>query len=661
MVSGLANWLFDPQGLTPHGFCLLWEPGLIWVHAVADAGTGLAYFTIPLALAIFVRRRTDLAFRPVFWLFAAFIVLCGAGHWLDLLTLWVPVYGFEGAVKAVTAVVSILTAVALWRLLPAAMALPSPAQLRAANAALRESEARHRARFEQSPVPLHSLDGNGNITAVSRSWLTLFGYTLQEVIGRPISDFAAPGSEAWAATDRARLMQDSESIDVERHFTRRDGALIIGLVSARLERQGNETAIVCVLSDITARRHAEEALKASEDRLQQAQKMEAIGQLTGGIAHDFNNMLQGISGGLDLMERRIADGRSSEVPRYVSLARQSVERAASLTHRMLAFARRQALLPRAVEPDSLIYGMAELIRRTVGPAITVKLRLYDGIWQALCDPHQLESALLNLAINARDAMPDGGTLTIGSANRHLTAADLALAEDAEPGDYIEISVVDTGTGMTPDVRERAFEPFFTTKPLGHGTGLGLSQIYGFVRQSNGVVRMSSEPGAGTAVLLFLPRQPSTDAVRTLPDTKDADLLEPLRGRAAPITDMAGRSVLLVEDEDAVRELITEALAQLGCNVIEARDGPSGLRIIESRASLDMMITDVGLPGLNGRQLAEAARACRPSMPILLTTGYAGMALDDLQIGPGLDVMRKPFSLDALCVRVGYLLEGAVTA
>ena len=656
MFETIADWLVDPAGLTPHGFCLLWEPGLIWTHALSDIAIGLAYFTIPLALTIVVHRRRDLMFRPVFWLFAAFILLCGTGHWLDLLTLWVPAYGLEAVVKAATAVVSVGTAITVWRLLPQALALPSPQQLRHADAALRESEARHRASFEQSPVPLHTLDHNGVITGVSNSWLTLFGYSHEDAVGRRIWEFQEPGS-AWSEIDQLQLMSGSEARDIEKRFVHRNGDMIDALVSARMERLGDTTWIVCVVIDITARRSAEKALRASEEHLRQAQKMEAVGQLTGGIAHDFNNMLQQIGGSLDLMEQCFAEEHPGGAARYVAEARQSVERAARLTHRMLAFARRQSLQPKAVEADALVCGIHELIRRTMGPEVQVRLRLGDSLWRALCDANQLENGLINLAINARDAMPDGGMLTITTADRVLTRADLPGQDDegydaAKPGEYVAISVADTGAGMTPEVLERAFEPFFTTKPIGKGTGLGLSQLYGFVRQSGGLVRLTSQPGDGTAATLYLPRYHEADCKPSAPAKPNLDLHGlSARGRIR----MSG-TVLVVDDERIVRSQISETLRRMGCTVVEADDGPSGLKIVESYDRLDMVVTDVGLPGLDGRQLADAARLLRPGMPVLLITGYAGKAVDTLDLPPGIEMLQKPFSLDAIRSRVCAMLD-----
>ena len=394
-------------------------------------------------------------------------------------------------------------------------------------------------------------------------------------------------------------------------------------------------------------REANAALRATEERLLQSQKMEVIGQLTGGIAHDFNNMIQAVSGGLTLLERRIAAGRLEDVGRFVDEMRRALNSAAGQTNRLLAFSRRQALQPELLQPDQFVGGMREFLQRTIGPEIRLDLRLGDGKWDVICDAHQLEGALMNLAINARDAMPDGGELTISVTDRKVTARDFSDPEEAKPGDYVEVSVSDTGLGMTPEILARAIEPFYTTKPTGQGTGLGLSQVYGFVRQSGGFLRIESEPGRGTTVRISLPGSPrSPDAVK--------DWSKPRGASTAPSS--ASGAVLVVEDQADVRAQIVEVLANMGCEVVEAVDGVEGSRLIDQGRHFDLLVTDVGLPGLGGRQLADAARAINPGLRVLFITGYAGTALDDARLTDGMEILRKPFSLDEFADRVAAILS-----
>ena len=354
--------------------------------------------------------------------------------------------------------------------------------------------------------------------------------------------------------------------------------------------------------------------------------MEAVGQLTGGIAHDFNNLLTGIVGSLDLLQIRLNQGRTDNAARYIEAAMTSANRAAALTHRLLAFARRQPLIPKGVDVNQLIVSLEDLLRRTIGETIDLKIAAADDLWCTLCDPNQLESALLNLAINARDAMPEGGKLTISTANARLDSVT-ADTPALPPGDYICIAVTDTGIGMSAEVAARAFDPFFTTKPIGQGTGLGLSMIYGFARQSNGHATIDSRLGEGTSIRLYLPRY-------------QGGVAAPHRSAARASEHAAsGETVLVVEDEPIVRGVILEMLQDQGFRTLEAVDGPSGLRLLRSRARIDLLVTDVGLPGLTGRQLADQARETRPGLKILFMTGYAESAAISqgfLQAGHGDD-------------------------
>jgi signal transduction histidine kinase/CheY-like chemotaxis protein len=385
-------------------------------------------------------------------------------------------------------------------------------------------------------------------------------------------------------------------------------------------------------------------LEQAHESLRQSQKMEAVGQLTGGIAHDFNNLLAGISGSLEIIERRMAQGRYDGLGRFIGGALSSSRRAAALTQRLLAFSRRQTLDPKPTDVNRLIFGMEDLIRRTVGPGIRVEVVGAGGLWLACIDPSQLESALLNLAINARDAMPEGGRLTIETANKWLDER-AARERELPPGQYLSICVTDTGTGIPKDIVDRIFDPFFTTKPIGQGTGLGLSMIHGFVRQSGGQVRVYSEIGDGTTMCVYLPR-----FAGELADGEEVrdDVVDP----------GAGETVLVIDDEDTVRMLVVEVLEEAGYATLEAPDGPAGLRILQSDARVDLLITDVGLPGgMNGRQVADAARVGRPGLKVLFITGFAeNAAIGNGHLDPGMEVLTKPFAVSELASKISAILE-----
>jgi signal transduction histidine kinase len=400
--------------------------------------------------------------------------------------------------------------------------------------------------------------------------------------------------------------------------------------------------------DITIETHQKAVLENTEAQLRQAQKMEAVGQLTGGIAHDFNNMLTGVMGALALIKRRNAANRLDELDKFIDAATSSAERAASLTHRLLAFSRRQPLDRQAVNVKGLIASMEDLFRRTLGEQVELVIDLAPVTWDAVTDHNQLESAVLNLVINARDAMPEGGKLTIETCNVVFSETDVARGERLNPGSYIMIAVSDDGIGMSEATIEKAFDPFFTTKPIGQGTGLGLSMIYGFAQQSGGHVRIYSRVGFGTTIKLYLPR--SQDQ-RSLDEETTRPAFTPPRAE--------GETVLVVEGDDSVRMLVVDLLKELGYRVVEAIDGVEAMPLIEGMGRVDLLISDVGLPGMNGRQLAEIALSVRPSLKILFITGYAATAASRADfLAPGMEMMTKPFAIDALAQKVREILNGS---
>jgi signal transduction histidine kinase len=386
-------------------------------------------------------------------------------------------------------------------------------------------------------------------------------------------------------------------------------------------------------------------LRHNEEALRQSQKMEAVGQLTGGIAHDFNNMLTGIIGSLELLRRRLARGRTDDLDSLIDLGVTSANRAAGLTHRLLAFSRRQSLDSKAVQMNSLVLSMGELLQRSLNESIQLDMRLNDNLWVAEADPNQLESALLNLVINARDAMPEGGKLVVETSNQVLKREFTEAYSNLEPGDYVMLSVTDNGSGMPQSVVNRAFDPFFTTKPIGQGTGLGLSMIYGFSKQSRGHVSIDSEIDEGTTVRLYLPRFRGEELVSPAPDVQQLpDALD-------------GETVLIVEDDPAVRVLVCAVLGELGYAFVEAWDADSAVPILNSTQRIDLLISDVGLPGMNGRQLAEVGRQYRPGLKVLFITGYAEhAAVRGGFLDSGMQMITKPFTFDLLTAKVREMIK-----
>jgi signal transduction histidine kinase/CheY-like chemotaxis protein len=495
--------LLNSSMYSPHGICLLWEPQLIWLHVVSDALIALAYFSIPFALSIFVSKRSDVEFGWVFWAFAIFITACGLTHLLSIYTLWFPVYGVEGLVKAATALASVVTAAMLWPLLPKLLMIPSPGQLR----------------------------------------------------------------EAYAA-----LKQETQQ---------------------RLE---------------------------TEQLLRQSQKMEAIGQLTGGVAHDFNNLLMIVGGSVQKLKRNLT---RTENLKPLEMIEAAVQKGESLTRQLLSFARRQNLSPKAVDLVETVRKFSDVLRQSVARGIEIRLELPQTPIVVKVDPNEFEIALLNLTLNARDAMPDGGMITI--------AVDRASA-GTTGGAFAAVSITDTGEGIPDDIRERIFEPFFTTKQVDKGTGLGLSQVYGFIQQSDGDITVESKPGSGTTFRLLLPLSDLS------PQSDRGDTAEPRPLRADAVA-------LLVEDHPDVAAVASDYLAQCGYGVVRAETAEIALGILRQRRDIDLIFSDIVMPGMSGIEFGRIVRQNYPTIPIVLASGYSDQAA--VAVNEGFLLLQKPYAIDTL--------------
>jgi len=515
------------------GACLLSQPALFWTHVIANCVTALAYFLIAAALATFIRRRRDLSFSWIFWCFAAFILACGVTHVLATWTLWQSVDGLHAAMKVVTALVAIATAVLLWLLIPRALALPSRDMLHAAN-----------------------------------------------------EELAAMVKERDKALEELR-------------------------------------------AQIAQREQTEAALL-------QSQKLEAVGQLTGGIAHDFNNLLQAVAGNLELIARKPDD--ADRVVRWSASALSAVERGRALTGQLLAFSRKQRLDVTSIRLVELIGGIRDLVERAVAPLGRVQIRSIDPSLNIEADPLQLELAILNLAFNARDAMPEGGTLTISAERR---SGD--VTPDLPAGDYVALTISDTGSGMPPEVLARAAEPFFTTKGVGKGTGMGLSMAFGVMRESGGSLKIESEVGKGTSITLFL-RLATLEPRREVEDDARND----------ERIDLSGRVIALIEDDAQVRATLVEMLRAAGAEVREAGDGVEGLEVVRARKP-DLVVVDFAMPGMSGADVARAVREVYPGLCVLVVTGFAESAKLDAIAGPNVEMLRKPFESHELLRRVAEML------
>ncbi|WP_416763067.1 ATP-binding protein [Roseateles sp. So40a] len=482
---------------------------------------------------------------------------------------------------------------------------------------------------------------------------------IPDVVGQKVREMVPAEADGWVEIYR-NVLTSGVPVRFERELERTGRYL--ELAAFRIDPPERRQVAV-LFQDVTRRHRSDRALRElndtlerrveqelahrlrTEEALRQSQKMEAVGQLTGGIAHDFNNMLAVVVSALDLLARKYLQDDPLAM-RYVDAARNGTKRAAQLTHRLLAFSRQQPLRPEALNANRLVSGMSDLLRHALGASIQLEAVQAGGLWRTHADPNQLENAILNLAVNARDAMPDGGRLTIETGNAFLDDRYAAEQVGLLPGQYVMVAVTDTGNGMTPEVISRAFDPFFTTKEVGRGTGLGLSQVYGFVKQSGGHVKIYSEPGQGTTVKIYLPR---------LLHAQDEDA----QTSPAPLTAHAdGReTVLVVEDEAAVRAMSVDALSELGYRVLEADGAEAALRLLDAHPEIALMFADVVMPGMNGRKLADEARRRRPDLKVLFTTGYTRNAVvHNGVLDAGVDLLGKPFTLEELGASVRAVLD-----
>ncbi|WP_426408135.1 PAS domain S-box protein [Bradyrhizobium ganzhouense] len=610
--------ILDSSMFSPHGICLLWEPELIWLHVVSDACIAAAYFSIPFALAILVTKRRDLQFGWVFWAFAIFIMACGLTHVLSIYTLWVPIYGIEGLVKAATAIASIFTAAALWPLLPKILTIPSPFELQKVQAALEEEEIKSRdatlllrqvgeaqRAMRESVTRLTAIvetavdgvilfDAQARILLFNPACERLFGYRADEVMNLDIGMLMS--EERPSSARHAQRFATGEAAGL-----RKDGSTFPMNLSVGQAWQDGELIYVGIIHDLTRR-------KLTEQQLQQAQKMETVGQLSGGIAHDFNNLLTVIIGNAEHLSEQLK--ARPDLRQFADDICESGERGAELTRRLLAFSRRQLLQPTAIDCRELLESMLKLLKRTLRENIEIKTAFGPGTIQAFADRAQLESAVLNLALNAQDAMPTGGHLTLSTELAAIDEDYRALHPEVASGAYALIAVTDDGEGMTPEVIEHAFEPFFTTKEVGKGSGLGLSMVYGFAKQSDGHVSIYSEQGLGTTIRIYLPCAGGGQSPTDVLDSEDT----------AP---RGHETILIAEDDPFVRSSVILRVEALGYRVVAAVNGREALQRLRADPGIDMLFTDIVMPGgMSGWELADHARRIRPGLPVLFTSGYA---------------------------------------
>jgi PAS domain S-box-containing protein len=666
MLGSLSD-LFDSERFLPHGHCFLWEPQILWLHVVSDALIGAAYYSIPLAILLLAWKRRDIPFRIIYILFGVFIVLCGSTHLFSIWVLWNPDYGAEGVVKALTAIASVFTAIVTWKILPQAITLPTPAEFREMQDkekelqhAVHQSEQQFRTLIDGvTDYAIYMLDTKGTVISWNVGAERIKGYKADEIIGQHFSRFYTTEDQISGepkqtlATALADGRYEEEVWRIRKNSDRFRAHVVMDPV---YDEAGTHIGFAKITRDITEQYNAEEALEKTREQLHQAQKMEMVGHLTGGVAHDFNNLLQTVIGSLALVSKSVTNDKMGLL---IDTAQKAAARGAKLTQQLLAFSRQQALRPETADVNQVIESFRALLRQACGYTAHLQFDLDQTLWLTDIDQAQLQSGLLNLVINARDAMPNGGEIVIQTKNIVLDTAKAAELSGITAGPCVMVTVSDTGEGMTPEVQVRAIEPFYTTKDVGKGSGLGLSQVYGFMRQSKGQMEIQSSVGCGTTVRLYLPK--SSGMVAAKPPTKP-DEMQRLDDPSSP-DDQAhdeepkAGSILVVEDDPLVLAITVEAVRNLGYNVYPAIDAQRARSFLDQGIHIDVLFTDVIMPdGMNGLELAREVLHRRPQTRVLMVSGYSKEILAAKEGISDIALMTKPYQLSDLAHALRDILK-----
>ena len=677
----------------PHGYCLLWNRELLWLHAGSDTLIAISYFLIPVSLIRFVRRRRDVPFNIAFISFGAFVLLCGTTHLLGVYNIWVPDWWLTGGVKAMTAVASAFTALLLVRLLPQAIALPSPAQLRDANAQLGQanallrteaseravaqaglarahedaealvrtrtaelaesnarlaaSEARYRALVQASADFVWTASPDGS-PADMRAFDDFTGASVPEATVARRDGFLHPEDRAGALAAWETAVRTTTPYQSQHRLLNASGQWRHVRVQAVpvLDSTGAVREWVGAHLDVTEQVESTRQLSVMREQLEQSQRLEAVGRLAGGIAHDFNNLLTVITGASSLVLEDMAPDDPSR--RDVEDVVAAGTRAAALTAQLLAYSRKQVLQPRILDVNQVLSDIEPMLRRLIGEDVVIAMSREADLWSVQADPNQLAQVILNLALNARDAMPDGGTITFETEHTSIGSDYVATHLGMQPGDYVMLAVSDTGTGMDDATRSQIFEPFFTTKPIGDGTGLGLATVYGIVRQSGGRIYVYSEPGLGTTFKIYLPRAADDD--------DDVPLVQDASRQPAIVQ---GETILLVEDAQDVRDFVTRVLERAGYTVLAADGAEHAVWLLrQDPTRIDLLLSDVVMPRMNGRELADLLSRERPGLPVLFMSGYTDSTIAQHGVlDASTHFLHKPFTPDQLLTGIWRALSG----